>query len=141
METTNKTPITVKAQINANVEKVWKKWTNPDDIIHWNHASDDWISPRAENDLRRGGQFNIRMEAKDGSTGFDFSGVYEKVMLHKEIDYVLGDGRKVRIIFSPVKNKTEVIETFDAENTNPVELQRQGWQSILDSFKKYTEAH
>jgi uncharacterized protein YndB with AHSA1/START domain len=141
METNGKIPITVKVQINAPIEKVWKKWTNPNDIVKWNNASDDWYTPKAENDLRRGGRFSYRMESRDGSTGFDFGGVYQKVMVYREIDYVLGDGRRVKIIFSPVKNTTEVVETFEAESTNSIELQRNGWQSILDNFKKYTEEH
>jgi uncharacterized protein YndB with AHSA1/START domain len=140
METTVKTPITVKASINAPIEKVWKRFTNPDDIVKWNSASDDWHTPRAENDLRRGGHFTYRMEARDGSTGFDFDGIYEKVLVYREIDYKIGDGRKVRILFNPVKNKTEVIETFESEETNPIELQRQGWQAIMNNFKKYVES-
>lgn len=141
MGSTDKTPITVQAQINAPIEKVWGKWTNPNDIVHWNHASDDWFTPRAQNDLRIGGHFNIRMEARDGSMGFDFSGVYQEVQVNREIGYILDDGRRVKILFSPIKNKTEVIETFESESSNPIEIQRNGWQSILDNFKKYTEAH
>ena len=141
MEAAAKTAITISTIVDAPIEKAWKKWTHPDEITHWNFASDDWCSPRAENDLRRGGRFNYRMEARDGSVGFDFWGVYEKVMVYKEIDYKMGDGRKAKVVFSPLKAKTKITETFEAEETNPIELQRNGWQAILDNFKKYTEKH
>ena len=135
-----KTSISVHAKIEAPIDKVWKLWITPEDIIKWNHASDDWHSPRAENDLRVGGSFSYRMEAKDGSLGFDFYGVYDKVIIYKLIDYTLGDGRKVNIVFSILNNHTEVIETFEAEATNSIELQRGGWQAILNNFKKYVES-
>lgn len=138
METTK---ITVTAVINAPVEKVWEKWTNPNDICKWNNASEDWHTSRAENDLRVGGKFLSRMEAKDGSVGFDFNGVYEQVIINELIEYSMEDGRKVKISFSSENGRTKVVETFDAENTNSVELQRSGWQSILDNFKKYTESN
>ena len=141
METISNTAITVQTTVNAPVEKVWKFWTEPGHIVHWNNASDDWHTPRVENDLKVGGKFSARMEAKDGSFGFDFGGEYTDVIEQKTIGYVLGDGRKVRIDFSPEGNATKVIETFDAENTHPVEVQRGGWQAILDNFKKYTEAY
>lgn len=136
----NKT-ITVEAIIKAPVEKIWKYWTMPEHIKQWNKASDDWHTPYAENDVRTGGKFLSRMEAKDKSVGFDFGGVYDEVKDHKLIAYTIGDGRKVKIIFSGDKNKTKITETFEAENQNPVEMQRSGWQAILDNFKKYTEAH
>lgn len=139
MESTEKTTITVQAKINAPIEKVWKCWTTPNDIVKWNYAADEWHSPQAENDLRLGGRFRFRMEAKDGSMGFDFSGFYNKVILLKQIDYTLDDEREVTIIFSSAEGKTEIIETFEAEDTNPLELQRFGWQSIMNNFKKYTE--
>jgi len=139
METANTTAITVQTTVNAPIEKVWKFWTEPGHIIHWNNASDDWHTPRAENDLRVGGKFSARMKAKDGSFGFDFSGDYTNVVEHKTIEYTMGDGRKVKIDFSSEGNATKVVETFDAENTHPVEMQRSGWQAILDNFKKYTE--
>jgi len=141
METANSTAITVQTTVNAPVEKVWKFWTEPGHIIHWNNASDDWHTPRAENDLRVGGKFSARMEAKDGSFGFDFGGDYTNVVEHKTIEYILGDGRKVKIDFSSEGNTTKVVETFDAENTHPIEVQRGGWQAILDNFKKYTETN
>ncbi len=139
MDEKEKTAITVEAEIAAPVEKVWRFWTSPEHITRWNTASDDWHTPRAENDLRVGGKFKSRMEAKDGSMGFDFEGVYEAVKMHERIEYVMSDGRKVRVIFSDAGNKTVVTETFDAETENPIELQRNGWQAILDHFKQYTE--
>jgi uncharacterized protein YndB with AHSA1/START domain len=136
----NKT-ITVEATIKAPVEKIWKYWTMPEHIKQWNKTSDDWHTPYAENDVRTGGKFLSRMEAKDKSVGFDFGGVYDEVKDHKLIAYTIGDGRKVKIIFSGDKNETKITETFEAENQNPVEMQRSGWQAILDNFKKYTEVH
>ncbi|HEX9513576.1 MAG TPA: SRPBCC family protein [Puia sp.] len=141
METINKTTITVESTINAPVEKVWKFWTGPEYITKWSNASDDWHTPFAENDLRVGGKFLSRMEAKDGSFGFDFGGVYDEVKTNEIIAYTIGDGRKVVIHFTGEGNKTKVVETFEAEGTNPIEMQRGGWQSILDNFKKYTEAN
>jgi len=135
-----KTQITVRATINAPIEKVWKFWTTPEHIIQWNNAADDWHTPRAENDLRVGGKFLSRMEAKDGSIGFDFGGMYQTVKTNKLIEYVMGDGRKVKIEFTNNGNETNVVETFEAEETNSIEMQRGGWQAILDNFKRYTEA-
>jgi uncharacterized protein YndB with AHSA1/START domain len=139
METQEKTIITVENTINAPVEKVWQYWTQPDHITKWNSASDDWHTPRAENDVREGGKFQIRMEAKDGSMGFDFFGVYDKVKKNEYIEYTMGDGRKVQVSFKGEGNKTKLVESFEAESTNSVELQKGGWQSILDSFKKHAE--
>ena len=141
METQNKKIITVENTINAPVEKVWQYWTKPEHITQWNNASEDWHTPRAENDLREGGSFSARMEAKDGSFGFDFGGVYDSIIINKYIEYTLGDTRKVKITFTPDGNKTKVTESFEAESTNPVEMQKVGWQAILDNFKKYTEEH
>ena len=141
METQEKTIITVENTINAPVEKVWQYWTQPEHITKWNSASDDWHTPRAENDVREGGKFQIRMEAKDGSMGFDFFGVYDKVKRNEYIEYTMGDGRKVQVSFTGEGNKTKLVESFEAENTNSVELQKGGWQSILDSFKKHTETN
>jgi len=141
METTNTaTRITVEATVNAPVEKVWESWTKPDHIVKWNYASDDWHSPWAKSDFREGGNFSARMEAKDGSMGFDFGGVFTVIRPNEYIETTLGDGRKVETSFSKEGNQTKVIETFEAENTHPVELQRGGWQAILDNFKKYTES-
>lgn len=141
METNNKTIITIESTINAPIEKTWEYFTKPEHIVKWNAASDDWHSPKAENDLRNGGKFSYRMEAKDGSFGFDFGGVYDKVEEHKYIEYTIGDGRKVDITFTTDGDKIKVVENFEAETTNPVEMQKGGWQTILDNFKKYTEAN
>ena len=137
METSKK--ITVETTVQAPVEKVWKYWSETTHITNWNSASDDWHTPYAENDLRVGGKFLSKMEAKDGSFGFDFGGIYDDVILHEVIAYTLGDGRKVKITFQGQETETEVIVTFDAETENPIEFQQQGWQSILDNFKKYAE--
>jgi uncharacterized protein YndB with AHSA1/START domain len=131
--------ITIKATVNAPVETVWKYWTEPEHIKKWNNASEDWHTTAAENDLRVGGTFLSRMEAKDGSFGFDFSGVYGEIKLYEVIAYTLGDERKVKITFIREENKTEVTETFEAESTHSIEMQEAGWQSILDNFKRYTE--
>jgi len=139
METASKTTIKIESTINAPVEKVWKYWTTPEHIMKWNNASPDWHTPRAENDLRTGGKFLSRMEAKDGSFGFDFGGVYDEVKQNELISYTIGDGRKVKVTFTPQGNSTKVTESFEAEETNSIEMQRGGWQSILDNFKKYTE--
>jgi uncharacterized protein YndB with AHSA1/START domain len=141
MTTATKTMITVETTVNAPVEKIWACWTLPEHIIQWNHASDDWHSPSATNDLRAGGQFSYRMEAKDGSFGFDFWGIYDEVQINELITYTMGDGRKAKIIFTPDGGTTKVVESFEAEDTNPIELQRGGWQAILDNFKKYAEAN
>ena len=141
METATRTSITVENTINAPVEKVWAYWSAPEHITKWNNASEDWHSPRAENDLRTGGKFSTRMEAKDGSMGFDFGGTYDEVKTNEVIAYTMSDGRKVVVNFTIVGDQTKVIETFDAEETNPIEMQRGGWQAILDNFKKYVEAN
>jgi uncharacterized protein YndB with AHSA1/START domain len=141
METKEKTVITVENTVNAPVEKVWDFWTKPEHITKWNNASDDWHTPRAENDVRTGGTFSIRMEAKDGSFGFDFGGVYDAVKKNEKLEYTIGDGRKVKVNFSKQGNTTKVVESFEAENTHSEEMQRGGWQAILDNFKKYTEAN
>lgn len=140
MVSKEKTKVTIETTINAPVEKVWECWTNPDHIVKWNNASEDWHTTKAENDLRTGGKFMSRMEAKDGSMGFDFSGVYDNVIINELIEYTLGDGRKVNVKFVNDNDTTKVTETFDAESENPVEMQKAGWQSILDNFKKYSES-
>ena len=141
METANKTNVTVETTVNAAVDKVWNYWSAPEHITKWNNASEDWHSPRAENDLRTGGKFFTRMEAKDGSFGFDFGGEYDKVKTNELIEYTMGDGRKVSVTFSGKADKTKIVETFEAEDTNSIEMQRGGWQAILDNFKKYTETN
>lgn len=131
--------ITVEASIGVPVEKAWELWNNPQHIINWNFAVDDWHCPTAEIDLRVGGKLKARMEAKDGSIGFDFEGIYDEVKPNTRIAYTLGDGRKVSVNFKSNGASTTITETFDAENANPVAMQRQGWQAILDNFKKYAE--
>ncbi len=138
---TGKTIITVEITVNTTVNRVWKMWTSPEHIIHWNNASDDWHTPRAENDFRVGGSFLSRMEAKDGSFGFDFAGAYNEIKTHELIKYTLFDGRKVQIYFASGKDSTTIIESFEAENENSVEIQKYGWQSILNNFKRYAESN
>lgn len=133
-------PITIEAMVNVPVEKAWEVYTNPEEVMKWNHASDDWHSPRAENDLRVGGAFNYRMEAKDGGFGFDFGGTYTEVQPHERIAYEMGDGRMVRVTFAPQGNGTKITTVFDPEDENPIEMQQQGWQAILNNFKKCAEA-
>lgn len=132
--------LTVQANINSSMDNVWNCWTAPEHIIHWNFASDDWHTPRAENDIRPGGKFKWHMAAKDGSVGFDFEGVYSVAKKHELIEYAMADGRKVSISFVQQGDQVVVTEKFDAENENPLELQLQGWQAILNNFKKYTES-
>lgn len=134
-----KETITVETLVNASIEKVWTFWTKPEHITKWNAASDDWHTTRAENDLRIGGKFLSRMEAKDGSFGFDFEGVYTDVIINGKISYTLLDDRKVTITFSQTENGIQITETFEAENQNPLELQKLGWQAILNNFKNYVE--
>jgi uncharacterized protein YndB with AHSA1/START domain len=131
--------ITVQTRINKPIELVWEKWTNPSDIMQWNNASPDWHTPKAENDLRAGGEFSFTMAAKDGSFSFDFGGTYTNVVENHKIEYVLGDGRRVMIDFSNHGDYVTMTETFDPENENPHEMQQAGWQAILHNFKRYTE--
>ena len=139
MATEETNAITIKATVTAPIAKVWEFWNNPEHIKEWAFASPDWHVPNAENDLRKDGKFSTTMAAKDGSISFDFSGTYTAVEEHKLIEYVLGDGRKVKILFESNGDKTEVTETFDPESTNPLEMQKSGWQAILDNFKRHTE--
>lgn len=141
METTNANSITIETTVNAPIEKVWAYWTQPQHVKNWNNASEDWHTTRAENDLKAGGSFSFRMEAKDGSFGFDFGGIYDTIKPNEYIEYTLGDGRKVKISFTKEGNAIKVVESFEAETTHSIEMQRTGWQAILDNFKKYTEAN
>ncbi|RYY64416.1 MAG: polyketide cyclase [Chitinophagaceae bacterium] len=134
------TVITVQTTVNVPLAKAWEYWSGPEHIIKWNSASEDWHTPKAENDLRTGGKFFSRMEAKDGSFGFDFEGVYDLVRVHEYIAYHMADGRQVQIFFTEESDKTTVIEKFDAETQNPIEMQQTGWQAIMDNFKKYVES-
>lgn len=131
--------IAISALIDAGIKKVWECYTQPEHIVHWNFASDDWMCPSATNDLRVGGTYKARMEAKDGSFGFDFEAVYDEIIPDQKIAYSLGDARKVIIQFTPSADQTRVDSEFDSEDQNPLDMQRQGWQSILDNFKKHTE--
>ena len=135
------TKITVEASVNAPVEKVWQAWNNPTDIMKWNTPDPSWHTPRSENDLRLNGKFKNRMEAKDGSFGFDFEGTYDKVDLHKEIAYTMPDGRTATTLFADKEGKTTLTTTFDPETENAPEFQKQGWQAILNSFVKYVESN
>jgi uncharacterized protein YndB with AHSA1/START domain len=133
--------ITVEAKVNAPIVTVWQLWNNPDDIMKWNTPDPSWHSPSSENDLRVGGKFKNKMEAKDGSFGFDFEGIYDRVVLHKEITYTMGDGRQATTIFTEREGKTHIVTTFDPETENDPEFQKQGWQTILNNFVKYVESH
>lgn len=136
-----KTTVTVQVHVAAPIEKVWEYWTSPEHITQWNFASDDWQCPRAVNDLRVEGAFSYRMEAKDGSSGFDFSGTYSEIVPHERIFYVMAgeDARKVDVTFTDVGDGILVTEAFEAETENPIDMQHAGWQSILDNFKKHVE--
>ena len=138
---TEQTKITVEATVNVPVEKVWQAWNNPTDIMKWNTPDPSWHTPRSENDLRLNGKFKNRMEAKDGSFGFDFEGTYDKVDLHKEIAYTMPDGRTATTLFADKEGKTTLTTTFDPETENAPEFQKQGWQAILNSFVKYVESN
>jgi uncharacterized protein YndB with AHSA1/START domain len=139
METSQKTFITVETVVKAPVSRVWELFTRPEHIMKWNNASDDWHTTRAENDLRPGGKFVSRMESKDGTEGFDFNGVYSEVITHERLAYSIEGGRTVEVDFQADQNGTTVREVFEAEDENPIELQRMGWQSILTNFKTYAE--
>ena len=139
METENKQVITVETTVDAPVEKVWEYFSLPKHIINWNNASEDWCTPSSENDFKEGGKFTNRMQAKDGSVGFDFWGIYDKIIQNEYIEYTLGDDRNVKINFAPEGEGTKITERFEAETSHPADVQKKGWQNILDSFKKYTE--
>jgi uncharacterized protein YndB with AHSA1/START domain len=138
--TTTNTRITVATTVRASVKRAWEIWSQPAHIMKWNNASDDWHTPRAENNLTVGGSFNSRMQSRDSKMGFDFTGKYTEVELYKKIAYTLDDGRTVEILFSENDGSTTITETFEAEQINPIEMQREGWQAILDNFKKYAES-
>jgi uncharacterized protein YndB with AHSA1/START domain len=140
MEQQEKTQITVETTVNSPVEGLWLLWSQPEHITKWNQASDDWHTPYAENDLRTGGNFKSTMAAKDGSFSFDFGGVYSNVVENSLIEYEMADGRTVKVNFIDQDGKTKIVETFDAEGSNSVDMQRAGWQAILDNFKKYAES-
>ena len=134
------TPLTIETLVSAPVTKAWEVYTQPEYITQWNFASDDWQCPSAQSDLRVGGAFSSRMEAKDGSIGFDFGGTYADVKEHELIAYTMDDGRTVTVHFAPEGDDSKVTVTFDAEGENSLEMQRGGWQAILDNYKKCVEA-
>ena len=133
--------ITVETVVAASLSKVWDAWTTPVDIKQWNAASDDWHTTASTVDLREGGVFSSRMEAKDGSFGFDFAGTYTRVVPHKIIQFTMGDDREVTIEFEEREGTVHVKETFDAEGQHSLEQQRQGWQAILDNFRRHVESN
>ncbi len=139
MNMESKTVVTIETTVDASLEKVWNNWTDPAHIVNWNAASPDWHTPRASNDLKVGGELFCRMEARDGSFGFDLKGTYTAVEPLKKLDYVFEDDRKVGVAFSDMNGKTLVVQHFEAETQNPVEFQKAGWQAILDNFKNYIE--
>ena len=132
--------VTIETTVKAPIEKVWSAWTTPNDIKQWNTASDDWHTTKASVDLRVGGEFSSRMEAKDGSFGFDFAGTYTKIVPHALLEFKFGD-RSASVEFLAADGGVTVRETFDAETENPIEMQRSGWQSILNNFAKHVEAN
>jgi uncharacterized protein YndB with AHSA1/START domain len=132
--------IRIEATIAAKLAEVWRCWTSPEHITRWNFASDDWCCPSARNELKVGGTYAARMEAKDGSFGFDFEAVYDEVVEPTRLRYTMGDGRRASTDFVERSGATIVTTTFDAEAENPVEMQRAGWQAILDNFKRYVES-
>ena len=136
----NTEKIRVKATINADRQKVWNYYTKPEHITKWNFADPSWHCPTAQNDMQIGGKYSARMEAKDGSFGFDFVAIYTEIIIEQQFSYEFG-GRKATVMFNTVNNKTEIIIDFDAENENPIEMQKDGWQAILNNFKLYTETN
>ncbi len=132
--------ITIQATVSAPIEKVWEYWNNPTRISGWAFASDDWMAEGKENDLRMGGTFKTKMAAKDGSAEFEFGGTYTAIDKNKIIEYDMRDGRHVKTVFKETPGGVKITETFDPENENTLEMQREGWQAILDNFKKYTES-
>ncbi len=131
--------ITVSTVTKLSIQDAWKSWTNPEHIIHWTFASDDWHSPVANSNLNEGGRFLTRMEAKDGSEGFDFEGTFTLVSALNKLEYKLDDDRRVSVVFEEVSGGTRITETFDPENINSLELQKAGWQAIMDNYKKYAD--
>ncbi len=137
----NSAKITIQATVNADLQKVWTFFTEPDHITGWNFAVDSWCCQKASNDLKVGGRYSARMEAKDGSFGFDFEATYDQVLACEKIAYTLDDGRTVVTAFEKLGKGTKITTTFEAENQNPIDMQRDGWQAILNHFKKYVESN
>ncbi|GAB1396998.1 SRPBCC family protein [Saprospiraceae bacterium] len=136
-----RTSVKIDAWIASDIKKVWHCWTQPEHITKWNFASEDWYCPSASNELTVGGKYTARMEARDGSFGFDFEAIYDEIVEHNKISYTMPDGRKVTTTFEADNGATNVTTVFDAESMNPVEMQQAGWQAILNNFKKYVEAN
>ena len=134
-------PITIEISINVPIEKVWKYWNEPGHVTQWAFASDDWEAPSATNDLVVGGKFVTTMAAKDKSVSFDFSGTYTNIITNEVIEYIMDDARTVTVKFETIGDMTKITETFDPETENSEEMQRVGWQAILDNFKKYIESN
>lgn len=137
----NKAVIKIEAIINKPIDQVWEMWTQPEHITKWCFASDDWHAPSSTSDFKIGGKLNTRMEAKDGSFGFDFWGTYNDIKLNEKLGVTLGDDRKWDTHFSVIDGGVKIIEEFEAESENPIEMQQAGWQMILNNFKKYAENH
>ncbi len=137
----SKPVIKIEAIINKPLDKVWEMWTKPEHVTQWCFASDDWHAPSSNSDFKVGGKLSTRMEAKDGSFGFDFWGTYDEIITNKKLAITLGDERKWNIHFLEVEGGVKVIEEFEAESENPIEMQQTGWQMILNNFKKYVESH
>ena len=136
----NTATIEVSVKVKSPIEKVWNFFTKAEHIVNWNFATDEWHCPKAESEIKRGRKFNYRMEAKDGSMGFDFTGTFISIDAPYKLEYELEDARKVWVIFKRENGHTEVVETFEAETENPIDLQQQGWQAILNNFKYYVES-
>jgi uncharacterized protein YndB with AHSA1/START domain len=132
--------ITIQTKVAVNLAKAWESWTSPEHITQWNQASEDWHCPSASNDITVGGKMISRMEAKDGSMGFDFEGTYTEVIPQKKLVILLGDGRHMSVLFEEVDNEVLVTENFETEDVNPIEMQQAGWQLILDSYARHTNA-
>ena len=133
--------ITIEAPIGSGINKVWEYWNSPEHIVNWYTASKDWHTPSAKNDLSKGGKFSYRMEAKDGSFGFDFSGKYDLIEENSIIAYTLDDDRKVKTTFDVREDSVFITQIFEAETQNPIEMQKAGWQAILNNFKEYVESN
>lgn len=137
----DKVTVTVTAIVHADIKKAWDYYTKPEHITKWNFADPSWQCPSASNDMRVGGKYSARMEAKDGSFGSDFEAIYSEIVDGVRFTYGIPDGRQVNVVFSKAGDKTDVVVTFDPEEENPIEFQKGGWQAILDNFKSYTESH
>ncbi|PRX54250.1 SRPBCC family protein [Flagellimonas meridianipacifica] len=133
--------ITVETKVKGSIDKIWEFWTKAEHIVNWNFAIPEWHCPQAENNLEVGKSFRFRMEARDGSMGFDYEGTYTQIEPKTTIEYALGDERKVSIDFKKMGNAVSIVETFEVEDTNTLEQQQQGWQAILDNFKSYVESN